>query len=120
MPRIISGFLFHFTKDVRRSLVKERTPKTRGDELMKSGEMDDGNHIPVEVDAKPVVKLTEGLTDIIQGKDEEIRKIKDKHRGVLKEIREALNTINIFSSDSLEDHQGACRTINDILEDNGI
>ena len=77
-------------------------------------------HIPVEVDVEPVGKLVDSLTDIIQNKDEEIREIKDEHRGVLKEIREALDTIQIFSSDSLEDHQGACRAINDILEDNGV
>ncbi len=88
-------------------------------ETMGNGETDD-RRIPLEVDARPVVKLTEGLSDIIQSKDEEIREIKDKHKGVLKEIREALNTINVFSSDSLEDHQEACRAINDILEENGI
>ena len=86
-------------------------------ESMESGE---DRHIPVEVDVRPVAKLADSLTDIIQSKDEEIRKIKDEHRGVLKEIREALDTIQIFSSDPLEDHQGACRSINDILEDNGV
>lgn len=82
--------------------------------------MDDLENIPMEVDAKPVVKLADSLTDIIQNKDEEIRKIKNEHRGVLKEIRGSLDTINIFSSDPLEDHQEACRTINDILEENGV
>ena len=86
---------------------------------MGNGETDD-RHIPVEVDVRPVGKMVDSLTDIIQNKEEEIRKIKDKHRGVLKEIRGSLDTINIFSSDSLEDHQEACRTINDILEKNGI
>ena len=94
--------------------------KTNEGELMGSGEMDDLEHIPVEVDARPVVKLGDSLTDIIQSKNEEIRELKDEHRGVLKEIRGALDTIYIFSSDSLEDHQEACRAINDILEDNGV
>ena len=86
---------------------------------MGNGKTDD-RHIPVEVDVRSVVKLAESLTDIIQSKDKEIREIKDEHRGVLKEIRESLDTIDIFSSDPLEDHQEACRTINGILEDNGI
>ena len=83
-------------------------------------ESEEGRNIPIEVDVRPVVKMAESLTDIIQSKDEEIREIKNEHEGVLKEIREALNTIQIFSSDPLEDHQGACRSINDILEDNGV
>ncbi len=87
---------------------------------MGSGELDDLEHIPVEVDVEPVGKLVDSLTDIIRNKDEEIREIKDEHRGVLKEIRGSLDTIHIFSSDSLEDHQEACRSINDILEDNGV
>jgi len=87
---------------------------------MGSGEMDDLEHIPVEVDAEPVGKLADSLTDIIRSREEEIRKIKNEHRGVLKEIRGSLDTIHIFSSDSLEDHQEACRLINDILEDNGV
>lgn len=86
---------------------------------MGNGETDD-RHIPVEVDVRPVGKMVDSLTDIIQNKEEAIRKIKNKHRGVLKEIREALNTIDVFSSDSLEDHQEACMQINDILEENGI
>lgn len=88
-------------------------------ETMGNGKTDD-RHIPVEVDAEPVGKMVDSLTDIIQNKDEAIRKIKEKHRGVLKEIRGSLDTIYIFSSDSLEDHQEACRAINDILEENGI
>lgn len=87
---------------------------------MGSGELDELEHIPVEVDAKPIGNLIEGFTDIVESRNEEIRELKDEHRGVLKEIREALDTIQIFSSDSLEDHQEACRTINDILEDNGV
>lgn len=87
---------------------------------MGNGELDELEHIPVEVDVEPVGKLVDSLTDIIRNKDEEIRKIKDEHRDVLKEIRGALDTIHIFSSDSLEDHRGACRTINDVLEDNGV
>ena len=87
---------------------------------MGSGELDDLEHIPVEVDVRPVAKLADSLTDIIQSKDEEIREIKNEHEGVLKEIREALNSIHVFSSDSLEDHQEACRAINDILEENGV
>jgi len=87
---------------------------------MGSGELDELEHIPVEVDARPVVKFVDGITDIVENRNKEIRELKDEHRGVLKEIREALDTIQIFSSDSLEDHQEACRTINDILEDNGV
>jgi len=83
-------------------------------------ERGEDRHIPVEVDAKPIGNLIDGFTDIVESRNEEIRELKDEHRGVLKEIREALDTIQIFSSDSLEDHQEACRTINDILEDNGV
>ena len=112
------------------TLTTSRTPTANGvgnqwaakmdeGETMGNGKTDD-RHIPVEVDVRPVVKLAESLTDIIQSKDKEIREIKDEHRGVLKEIRESLDTIDIFSSDPLEDHQEACRTINGILEDNGI
>lgn len=86
---------------------------------MGSGEIDD-RHIPVEVDVRPVGDLIDGFTDIIESRNEEIQEIKLKHRGTLKEIREALDTILIFSSDSLEDHRHACMMINDILEDNGV
>jgi len=94
--------------------------KTNEGEPMGSGELDDLENIPMEVDAKPVIKVVDSLTDIIRSREEEIRKIKDEHRGVLKEIRESLDIIHIFSSDSLEDHQEACRSINDILEENGV
>ena len=112
------------------TLTTPRTPTANGvgnqwaakmdeGETMGNGKTDD-RHIPVEVDVRPVGKLVDSFTDIIQSKDEEIRKIKYEHRGVLKEIREALDTIHIFSPDSLEDHKEACGTINGILEDNGV
>ena len=86
---------------------------------MESGEIHD-RYTPVEVDVRPVAKIVDSFTDIVESRDKEIREIKNEHKGVLKEIREALDTIHIFSPDSLEDHQKACRTINDILEENGV
>ena len=83
-------------------------------------EKGENRHIPIEVHARPLIKFVDGITDIVESRNEEIRELKDEHRGVLKEIREALDTIQIFSSDSLGDHREACRTINDILEDNGV
>lgn len=87
---------------------------------MGSGELDDLTGPIVEVDGKAAVDLAVDLSDMIQQRNDEIREIKLEHRKTLKEVREALNTLSIFSSDPLADHQQACTMINNILEDNGV
>ena len=74
----------------------------------------------MNLDAIAVEKTVVGLTDLINESEEKHRKETSKYRKILKEIREALDDIPIFSSDLLEDHKIACQAINEILEDNSF
>ena len=78
------------------------------------------NDVPISVDGRGATGLVMGLSDIVENRNKEIAELKEKHRAVLKEIRKALDTIMIFSADSLKDHRRACGEINDILEENGF
>ena len=75
---------------------------------------------PVSVDGKAVVECVDGLVDIVNNQNAEVAAIKEKYRNILKKIRKEINTISIFSSDPLGEHQEACTNISEILEGVGF